>query len=195
MSFAPVFRQIPNAISLARLISVPVLAWLAYAYMEKAYTWLLLAALASDAIDGYIARTFELSSKVGAMLDSIADALLMLVIGYGILVFRPVVYDDYGWIVLGVVILWAIEHVAALVRYGKPSRFHTGLVRTAVLVFATFIVTLFLFGFYPWLFFLTALLSLLAVFEQLALIWLVPEWTPDIRGGLPEVLRERRRGS
>jgi CDP-diacylglycerol--glycerol-3-phosphate 3-phosphatidyltransferase len=85
-----------------------------------------------------------------------------------------------------------IEHVAALVRYGRFSSFHTALVRLAVLVFASFVAVLFLLGFYPWLFYLAAGLSILAVTEQLIMIWLVPNWSPDLRGGLIEVRKRRR---
>lgn len=192
MPAAPTLRHVPNAISVARLCATPVLVGLAWAGMKTPYTWLLLGALLSDAADGYIARAFSVSSPVGALLDSVADAALMLAIGYGTWVFFPQVYADH-WLIIGAAVsLWFIEHLAALVRYGRFSSFHTALVRLAVLVFASFVAVLFLLGFYPWLFYLAAGLSILAVLEQLAMIWLVPTWSPDLRGGLAEVRRRRR---
>ena len=50
---------------------------------------------------------------------------------------------------------------------------------------------MFLFGFYPWLLYVAAVISIVAVLEQLAMICLLAEWTPDVRGGLAEVLRRR----
>jgi hypothetical protein len=62
----------------------------------------------------------------------------------------------------------------------------------AVLVFAIFVVVLFLWGFYVWLFHLSVSLSLAAVLEEVAMVLLIPEWSPNIRGGLREVLRRHR---
>jgi phosphatidylglycerophosphate synthase len=46
-----VLRHIPNSISAARILSVPVLIVLAWQHREDAFTWLLLAALLSDILD------------------------------------------------------------------------------------------------------------------------------------------------
>jgi CDP-diacylglycerol--glycerol-3-phosphate 3-phosphatidyltransferase len=194
MPVSPALKQLPNAISIARLCTTPVLAGLAWAGLKGPFTWLLMAALLSDAADGYIARTFSVTSRVGALLDSVADAALMLAIGWGTWVFHPEVYLEHGLWVGVAVTLWIVEHIAALMRYGRFSSFHTALVRLAVLVFALFIAVLFLLDFYSWLFYLAAGLSILAVLEQLVMICLVPNWSPDLRGGLAEVLRRRRDG-
>ena len=72
-------RNLPNLITLLRLGLIPVMAWYvasgAYAIAAPIF---LLAAL-SDLADGYIARRFKLVSKLGALLDPVADKLNMLV--------------------------------------------------------------------------------------------------------------------
>jgi len=185
-------KHVPNAISLARLCCVPVLAWLAWSRAEQPFVWLTLAALFSDGVDGWVARRFDCISRLGSMLDSIADATLMSVIGYGTWAFHPVVFTEYGWLVALVVGLWLSEHALAFLRYGRPSSFHTALTRFGVAVFALFVTVMFVFGFQPWLFFVTVAVSILAVAEQLAMLWLLPQWTPDLRGGLPEAWRRTR---
>jgi CDP-diacylglycerol--glycerol-3-phosphate 3-phosphatidyltransferase len=160
--------------------------------MERPFSWLLVAALASDAADGLLARAYNWTSRLSSLFDSLADAALMLVAAYGVWVFHSYVFDDYGiaiWAVLG---LWALQHLLAMMRYGRPASFHTRLVRVAVTVFGLFLVTLFLLGFQPWLFFMAVALSLAGVCEELLLIAVVPEWTPDLRGGILEVMRRRR---
>ncbi len=189
-----VLRHLPNAISVARLASTPVLVWLAWTSRETAFTWLLIAALASDAVDGLLARSFGWASRIGSLFDSVADATLMLTTAYGVWVFHPYVFTEHGVIIWSLIGLWALEHVMALVRYGRLSSFHTALVRYGVLVFSGFLITLFLFGFVGWLFYVSAFLSLAAVLEQMAMIALLPEWTPDLRGGLPAALRRRAGG-
>ncbi len=185
-------RHLPNAISATRLGSTPVLVWMAANGMEGPFSWLLVAALASDALDGLLARAFSCTSRLGSLLDSVADATLMLVAAYGVWVFHPYVFADYGILIWAVLGLWGLQHLLAMVRYGRPASFHTRLVRVAVTVFSLFLVTLFLFGFQPWLFFLAAALSLAGVSEELLLILVVPEWTPDLRGGIVEVMRRRQ---
>src|SRR3712207_309738 len=79
MSRTPL-RHLPNLLSLARLAASPALLALALAGRRQAFAWLLLVALATDAADGRIARRFGLVSRAGALLDSVADALLLLAI-------------------------------------------------------------------------------------------------------------------
>lgn len=186
-----VLRHLPNLISVTRLACTPVLAWMAARGMEQAFSWLLVAALASDALDGLLARAFSWTSRLGSLFDSVADAILMLIAAYGVWVFHPYVFDDYGIAIWAVIVLWAIQHLLAFIRYGRPASFHTRLVRLAVMVFSLFIATLFLLGFQPWLFFIAVALSLAGVCEELVMILLIPEWTPDLRGGLVEVLRRQ----
>ena len=185
-------RHLPNAVSAARLASTPVLAWMAATGMERPFSWLLVAALASDALDGLLARAFSWTSRLGSLLDSLADAMLMLVAAYGVWVFHYYVFEDYGILIWAVLGLWALQHLLAMIRYGRPASFHTRLVRVAVAVFSLFLITLFLFGFQPSLFFIAAALSLAGVSEELLLIIVVPEWTPDLRGGILEVIRRRK---
>ena len=68
-------RHLPNAITVARLGSVPVLLALARYEKETAFAVLLFIALGSDVIDGWLARTLRVVSPAGAMLDSIAESL------------------------------------------------------------------------------------------------------------------------
>ena len=164
---------------------------MAAAGMERAYAWLLVAALVSDAVDGILARRFSWTSRLGSLFDSLADAILMLVAAYGVWVFHPYVFEDYGVAIWTVIGLWALQHLLAFVRYGRPASFHTGLVRVAVMAFGLFLATLFMLGFERWLFFSSVALSLAGVCEEMILILLLPEWTPDLRGGLLEVLRRR----
>lgn len=69
---------VPNVISFLRICSIPYLAVLiAQHKMWPALIVLAIAAL-SDCIDGYIARTFNQVSKLGQILDPIADRLLIV---------------------------------------------------------------------------------------------------------------------
>ena len=71
--------SIPNLITLARLAVVPVMAWLLATEAYGAALLIFLAAAISDLLDGFIARKFNLASRLGAALDPIADKLAMFV--------------------------------------------------------------------------------------------------------------------
>lgn len=74
--------NLPNSISLFRLALIPVFLGLIMAY-EPGHEWIrylaflvFLTAALSDAVDGYIARHYDLKTKLGALLDPLADKLL-----------------------------------------------------------------------------------------------------------------------
>lgn len=70
--------SIPNLISLARILLVPVLVW-AIAAGEMLFAFLLfLGAGVSDAIDGFLAKRFGMSSELGRYLDPLADKVLIV---------------------------------------------------------------------------------------------------------------------
>jgi cardiolipin synthase len=70
-------RQLPNAITLARIALVPLLVALMHAGEHRAVFWVALAASASDALDGGLARRYGWQTRLGALLDPIADKLLI----------------------------------------------------------------------------------------------------------------------
>ena len=188
------FRQFPNVLSAARIAAAPVLAVLAWQEALQPFTWLLVIALLSDIADGLVARAFKLQSKLGALLDSIGDTLLLFAALYGIWVFHPDIVREHAVAGLVLVGAWVTENVAALLRYGRLSSFHTYLSKTAGYLLGIFIGVTFLFGFQPWLLYLAVTVSVLGNLEEMALLALLPEWRADVRG-LWWVLRERQGGA
>jgi len=70
--------QIPNAITIMRLVLVPVLILL---LNQQEYGWALAVfavAGMSDGVDGYLARKYKLESEFGGFLDPVADKMLMI---------------------------------------------------------------------------------------------------------------------
>jgi cardiolipin synthase len=69
---------IPNFITIARLIGVPVVVWLIIADQYLAAVSLFILAGLSDAADGFIAKRYGATSELGAFLDPIADKALLV---------------------------------------------------------------------------------------------------------------------
>ncbi len=71
-------RDIPNLITFMRLLLVPPVVWLILEHRFDWALWLFLFAGVSDGVDGFLAKQFGWSSRLGGLLDPIADKLLLV---------------------------------------------------------------------------------------------------------------------
>jgi cardiolipin synthase len=70
---------VPNALSVLRLLGIPLFCWLALG--PEADGWavvVLMVSGATDYLDGRLARALNQTSRLGAMLDPVADRLYIL---------------------------------------------------------------------------------------------------------------------
>lgn len=179
---ANAWRQVPNALSLTRIVCAPVLVLLAVAEQQPLYTWVLVPALLTDAVDGWIARAWGLQSRLGARLDSLGDSLIWCGGLAGLVVFQRDVLAAHRWLIGAVVAGWLCENVLAWLRYGRLSSFHTVLSKIAGVLLSAYVGVLFLFGHWDALLWLAATASLLATVEELWLLALLPQWRADVKG-------------
>jgi cardiolipin synthase (CMP-forming) len=144
-----VVLNLPNLITIARILLVPVVVWaIASNEMQIAFVLFLLAGV-SDAVDGFLAKRFHMTSELGAYLDPLADKVLIvsIYIALGITQAIP------RWIVILVVsrdilIVGGIMFAAML---GKPMQVKPVLVSklntAAQIVFACLVLAALAFGF------------------------------------------------
>jgi cardiolipin synthase len=70
--------NIPNIITLGRIMLVPFVVWaIASNQMEIAFAVFIVAGV-SDAVDGFLAKRFNMTSDLGALLDPLADKALLV---------------------------------------------------------------------------------------------------------------------
>jgi cardiolipin synthase (CMP-forming) len=70
--------SIPNLITLGRILLVPIVVWgITSGEMRIAFLLFLVAGL-SDAVDGFLAKRFHMTSELGALLDPLADKALIV---------------------------------------------------------------------------------------------------------------------
>jgi cardiolipin synthase len=72
-----IVRQIPNMITVARVIMVAPTAWCLWVGRYVDALVLMAIAGASDAVDGWLARRFDWGSRFGAAVDPLADKILV----------------------------------------------------------------------------------------------------------------------
>ncbi|OIQ67888.1 putative CDP-diacylglycerol--glycerol-3-phosphate 3-phosphatidyl-transferase 2 [mine drainage metagenome] len=143
--------SIPNIITLGRIILVPIIVWaIASSQMEIAFAIFVIAGV-SDAIDGFLAKRFNMASELGALLDPLADKALLVSIYVSLGIWGAVP----RWIVI-LVVSRDIMIVAAVIvswLFGKPipmkplmvSKLNTA----AQVAFAALVLASLGFGFKP----------------------------------------------
>lgn len=76
-----------NAISVVRLLGLPVFVWLLLGREDLLAAFGLLAAVAAtDWVDGYVARRFDQVTRLGTFLDPLIDRLLVITVAVSLLV-------------------------------------------------------------------------------------------------------------
>jgi len=147
---------LPNFISLLRLLAAPFVAWLLYRAGYRAALFVLLAAGATDWLDGYAARKLQATGRLpasgsrrrlGVILDPLADKVLLVVVFFamGLLGLLPfwlfllVVGRDLV-IVTGSLLLRLLRNRREFVpsTLGKVSTFFQIVVALLAVVFAAF---------------------------------------------------------
>ena len=117
-------NSIPNIITLGRILLVPIIIWaIASEQMALAFAVFVVAGV-SDAVDGFLAKRFNMTSELGALLDPLADKALLvsIYIALGIWSAIPrwlvilVVSRDF-MIVAAVIVSWLFDRPVAM----KPS--------------------------------------------------------------------------
>ena len=73
-----ILQNIPNFISFARLLSVPLTVWLILNEIHWVAFWVFVGACVSDAADGFIAKKFHFQTELGRYLDPLADKVLLV---------------------------------------------------------------------------------------------------------------------
>jgi cardiolipin synthase len=128
---------IPNALSVLRLLGVPLFLWLLLGPHADAWALVVLAVSGfTDWLDGVLARKLNQTSAIGALLDPLADRLYILATLIG-LVLRHVIPLWLALLIVGRDIVLGIT--LPLLRragYGPPSVHYLGKAATFCLLYA-----------------------------------------------------------
>jgi cardiolipin synthase len=110
--------NLPNLITLARLLSVPLAVWLILGQRYGVAFWVFVGAGISDALDGYIAKRWNRRTRLGAILDPVADKALLT----GVYLTLAVVGQLPAWLVFLVILRDALIVLGFVVIRSTNSR-------------------------------------------------------------------------
>ena len=169
--------SIPNLITLARILLVPVVVWTIATGQIRLAFLLFLAAGISDAVDGFLAKRFGMKTELGAYLDPLADKVLIvsiyLTLGFNGIIPRWIVIlvVSRDIMIVGAILLSWLVDKPVRVKPLMVSKLNTAVqIIYAGLVLATFGFALDLDRL------LTLVMALVAVLTLLSVGFYVAEW-------------------
>jgi len=146
----------------------------------------------TDAVDGFLARKFNVTSKRGAILDSIGDDLTVGAAIVGMFVFKMDFILQQRPLLLTLTVLYVTQLCLALIRYHKMTSFHTWLAKIAAILQGIFLLLLFFLpGPVHLIFYIMASVTLLDLVEEIILVIVLRRWQADVKG-LYWVIRRRQ---
>jgi cardiolipin synthase len=73
-----IYTYIPNTLTIFRLLGTPIIVWAIAEDRFVVALWLFFTISVTDWLDGYLARRWSVCSKVGQILDPLADKFLLI---------------------------------------------------------------------------------------------------------------------
>jgi cardiolipin synthase len=128
---------VPNALSFLRLLGVPLFLWLVLGPEADGWALALLAASGvTDYLDGYLARRLDQASRLGEVLDPVADRLYILAVVIGLAI-RDIVPWWFAIILpLRDVLLWGLVPILRTRGYSALPVHFLGKAATFNLLYA-----------------------------------------------------------
>jgi cardiolipin synthase (CMP-forming) len=159
----------PNRLTLLRLLLLPALWALALRGHTVALGIAIALASLTDVLDGFLARRWRQTSRLGSRLDTIADSALLASILVWFLMLRPEFLREQAVPLL----VWAAIGLTAAavgwVRFRRLWDLHLYSSKAGAFLGYVFTVWIFVLGSYPtWLFALAIGVSILGAVETLA---------------------------
>ncbi len=124
-------KQIPNILSVLRLLMIPVILWQMFSGKMFVAGILLAVSFFTDFLDGWLARHFDWTSELGKILDPAADKATQVAVSISLIILLPQYWYLFGFLifkdfVMAILGLWLIKKgkpVAAAHFAGKAATF------------------------------------------------------------------------
>lgn len=158
--------NVPNLLSLYRLLAFPVILFMALTNRENWFVILLCISLISDILDGSIARYFKLQTNFGAALDNLADIGTYAMAILGLFIFKWTEVEPHALIFYLFLFIFVLSYIVALYRFGKIPGLHLYSAVSAGYIQGIFFFVLFVFGFYSWMYYLAMAWGIFAYVEK-----------------------------
>ncbi len=119
--FLPMLRQLPNILTISRIVLLPALIGLFFMPGETAAwaaLWVYIFCAVTDFFDGYLARMLNVTSNFGTFLDPISDKILVASLLIALAAFDRL---DGPWMIPAIIILTREFLIAGLREFLGPQ--------------------------------------------------------------------------
>ena len=139
------YFNLPNLLSSARLIFLPLLFYFVLNDMPFAFLLGFILVGSTDFFDGLIAKKFNMQTDFGKMLDSVADIFFYFSTCYFFYILYPQYLVPNIGLLIAFFVVYLSSFVVSLIIIKKPIQMHTSILRyNAVLVYALIILSYFM---------------------------------------------------
>jgi len=178
---------VPNLVSCLRLLLIPVLIALAKAGHSQAFFWLLVSSLATDALDGLLARKLNQITELGSKLDSWADFTTYLSLPLCAWWLRPEVLRAEAPFLVAAMLFYLAAVSFGFVKFHRLTSYHTWLSKSLAILAGGVVLVLFAGG--PgWPLRVLAPIVMVSCVEEMVITALLPRW----RANVPSVFHALR---
>ena len=174
--------NIPNFLSLYRILVFPFVFWLVYSGNENLFALFLCINLVTDVLDGLIARMFHLQTRLGAKLDSLGDIGTYILAFYGIFSFKTGEIGGDIWLLYCFLGFYLISQLVSFIKFKTFPSLHLYSFKIAGYLQGICFFVIFAFSYFHWMFIIAMGWGILANLDEFLVILLINEMRPDLKG-------------
>lgn len=172
--------NLPNLVSVIRMLMAPVLFYFALNQQPNWYIGVLLLAVFTDVLDGFLARILHQITKLGSRLDSWGDFMIYSTMTVCAWILWPDILQREIFYFIIIVLSFTLPVIIGFIKFHSFTSYHTWGVKLAVAVTIISYVLLFS-GLLDWPFRVSAVFCLYAGLEEIAITLLLYRERVDIR--------------
>lgn len=174
--------NMPNALSVYRIAAAPAILYGLFSAHRMLFAWLIIINLATDALDGFIARHWKMETSIGAKLDSIGDLTTDFLALLGLVVLEQPFMRGH---ILPIGLFFGFylaSQVVSLLRFRRLVSLHLYSSKLTNILLAVFFSVYFLVAYVPILFYAVIIVGILDGIENIVVLCLLKEHRENVRG-------------
>jgi phosphatidylglycerophosphate synthase len=182
MQFSIRRQQIPWALAGARAALGPILiAGAECNWSGLALAAMVLGAAVSDIYDGVLARRWHCDTAAVRLFDTLSDTFFYLCAGVALWLARPDIFRKNGDLLLVVLAMQAFHFGFDFAKFGKPASYHSWLAKSWGVVLVAALMAALATPYGSGLLGLSLMVGIVCKAEGLAMSFMLPRWTRDVR--------------
>ncbi|AEJ01722.1 CDP-alcohol phosphatidyltransferase [Nitrosomonas sp. Is79A3] len=172
--------NLPNLVSLIRILMAPVLYYFAFIQQPYWFIGVLLFAVFTDVIDGFLARILNQITTIGSRLDSWGDFIIYSTMATCAWILWPDIILREKLYFIIIILSLILPVIVGFIKFHSVISYHTWSAKLAVAITVLSYILLFT-GLLDWPFRIAALFCLCAAIEEIAITMLIDHELVDVR--------------